>query len=362
MKFKGSCTKDEIEFKKALGYNLRLLCGNNAERFSRASNMICNSIKSVEIVNNGPNQILDSQKMNGFTTCNAISSTSDIYMKGFNLAPQFKHNSIQHTFSHELFHSIYTMMNCAKDIMNPNSEPVEKTCNGEPFFGGAATIISRKTRKRYGKLFEETLMDMKANMAFAEFDPDYQARNPGVNIDTILSKHIDNWSDNSISGYSIMTSITRLMIAAFSNEPNINYHYWTQRGEPMDTMLTRRQDGSIMYANDFLYGMMYDPIHIMTEYDKYMGEGAYLEFLELTDKIYDQALDPKKRIDSNLVKQVMKKLPQFCNKKANDLTNKGVFSLQEKNQLAENFNRIWNSMQPEYEAYYTADEIRHIND
>lgn len=110
----------------------------------------------------------------------------------------------------------------------------------------------------------------------------------------------------------------------------------------------------------FLYGMMYDPIFIMEEYDKYMGDGAYINLLKTTDSIYEQETSLNEKMDPKLVKQVMSEIPKFANLRTTDLKRKGVFTDSDINKLSSKFNRIWNSMQNEYKAYFSQEEIRNI--
>ena len=354
-----SCDKDKEMFNKILQYNLRLLCGNDQEKINRIGNIICNAINTVKTVPNGPDEYLDSKRLNGETTSNGLG-ISDIYMKGYSNAPAFKYNQIKHTFSHELWHAIYAIMNRGKDRCDAKGNRIIwiGKINGKNYFGAGGTIAERETGKRYGKLFEETMMDIKASISLNEFDTERKISNSGITANTILSEHIDKWSSNDQSGYAIFSSITRLMIAAYANEPNVDYHYWIQQGEAIDDMRTRKSNGTIMYVNDFLYGMMYDPIHIMEEYDKYMGEGEYLNLLKITDTIYEQGLTLNKTIDSNLVKQVMKNISQFANFRTRHLKQKGIFSNDEIRSLYGNYNKIWNYMQKEYGVYFSKDEIR----
>lgn len=356
-----SCDKDKEMFNKIFQYNLRLLCGNNQEKINIYGNIICNAINSVTIVPNGPDEYLDSKRENGETTSTG-SGKSDIYMKGYSSAPEYKHYQIEHTFSHELYHAIYAIMNRGKDRFDKrgNRRVWIGRVNGKSYFGAGGAIAERKTGKKYGKLFEETLMDIKASISLHEFDDEIKISNPGITANTILSEHVDKWWRKGQSGYAIFSSITRLMIAACMNEPNVDYHYWIQQGKAIDDMRTRKSNGAIMYVNDFLYGMMYDPIHIMEEYDKYMGEGEYLKLLKITDTIYEQGITLNEKIDSNLVKQVMKNISKFANLRTTDLKQKGIFSDDEVRALSGNYNKIWNYMQKEYGAYFSQDEIRNI--
>ena len=193
-------------------------------------------------------------------------------------------------------------------------------------------------------------------MALAEFDEDYKLRNPGVTADTILSDNVKRWGDNKRTAYIKMVPITQLMIAACSNEPNIDYHECIQDGFPMDRILTQRKNGETLYANDFLYGMLYDPIHIMEEYDKYMGDGEYIKLLKTTDLIYKKCLESD-MIDTELAKEVMAKIAKFANIRTKILKNNNIFSDEEISEVSGRFNKIWNSMLKEYEVCFNASEL-----
>ena len=361
MNYTFSCNKDREEFLKILNYNLQLLCGNYNEKEEKNRNSLNSALESVKIIPNLPDEYLDQKRLSGETIFKSTGKSS-IYMKGFNYAPLFKYNHIKHIFSHEIWHAICAIMNRKNDKTDKNGKRIYKKTivNGKKYIGAGGLIVDTTNGKGIGKLFQETMMDICASITLFEFDREYKLQNPNVNADTIISEHIDKWNNNNMSGYSVLTSITRLMIAACSNEPNLNYHYWIQQGEPFAELKTRRNNGNIMNANDFLYGMMYDPIYIMEEYDKYMGEGSYLELLKITDQIYEQGISPNEDIDSNLVKQVMTEISGFANVRTHQLKQQGVFSDKDILVLSSHYNRIWNSMQKEYSAYFSRNDINNI--
>lgn len=356
------CEKDKEEFRKVLSYNLQLVCGkwckDNDAEIQEMLSELNKSIKSLETVNYGANEYLDSRREVGETMSNSIGQ-SKIYMKGYNNAPTYIYNSIQHTFSHELFHAIYALMNRCNDRIDLEGKRIFwiGKANGKSYIGVGGTLCDRNAPNKYGKLFEETMMDMKASMALAEFDKEYQLKNQKVTADTILSDNISKWGNYYDSSYKKMVSLTQLMIAAFANEPDINYHYWIHSGQPMDKLKSRRKNGEIIYANDFLYGMMYDPIHIMEKYDKYMDEGAYINLLKFIDeKIYYGCIDSDK-IDAKSMKKAMATIAEFANKRMTDFIKNGVFSIDEYGKLRNKFNTIWNSILEEYDICHTVDEL-----
>lgn len=125
------CEKDKKELSKILGYNLQMVCGKKCEKnFLQIQNLqkeLLDAIESIDIVPNGPNEELDALRMVGFTNTNAITGTSNILMKGFDGSTKLKYKEVQHTFSHELFHSIYCLMNRKKDGKNSKGKRLHWT-------------------------------------------------------------------------------------------------------------------------------------------------------------------------------------------------------------------------------------------
>lgn len=63
-----------------------------------------------------------------------------------------------------------------------------------------------------------------------------------------------------------------------------------------------------------LIGIVYDPLHIEEEFDKFMGNGYYRTFCEYLDRLFILSLSNQK-LPSYEVKVVMNILPDFINKK-----------------------------------------------
>ena len=131
----------------------------------------------------------------------------------------------------------------------------------------------------------------------------------------ILKTNYNDWG-NETTGYSIFTSITRLTIAAFSNNGFINYQNAVDNGMSIFNGTTKMKNGETYKINDFLYGIVFDPLHIEAEFDKFMGEGYYRTFCEYLDRLFYLSLT-KQKLPSAEVKRVMNILPDFINKKIN---------------------------------------------
>lgn len=119
------------------------------------------------------------------------------------------------------------------------------------------------------------------------------------------------------------------------------------------------QNGSQYKANDFLYGMLFDPLHVNEEFDKFMGKESWRTFSEWQDRLFIDCLLGQ-TIPSEDVKQIMNILPDFLNKKMNCYLSHGLIDQAGANAIIGNFNRIWNSMQREYGVYFSQREINKI--
>ena len=66
------------------------------------------------------------------------------------------------------------------------------------------------------------------------------------------------------------------------------------------------------------------------------------------------------KLPSDEVKIVMNILPDFLNKKINYYRKNNLMDMETANQIVGNFNRIWNSMQEEYGACFSQEDIDDI--
>lgn len=115
---------------------------------------------------------------------------------------------------------------------------------------------------------------------------------------------------------------------------------------------TKLKNGEQRQANDFLYGIVYDPLHIEEEFDN----GAYRTFCEFLDRLFTLSIKNQK-LPSSEVKRVMNILPDFLNKKINYYLSNNLMNAEVANQIVGNFNSIWDSMQREYGAFFSQDDI-----
>lgn len=279
-----------------------------------------------------------------------------IEMLGYNGASPEKQSWIKHEGTHEFGHSFADLL---AEIKAKKPEGIIKEgilCKNH--MGMIKEVDSRTGKfvgqRFYGKMFNETMMDIITSMSINSFDADRFSSS----VDDILRLNFKHWG-NEKTGYSIFTSITRLAIAAFSNNGFVNYQNLVNQGYSIFTAQTKMSNGETYMINDFLYGTMFDQLHIDEEFDKFMGVGSYRIFCEYVDRLYIKSLQGQE-LPSEEVKMVMNVLPDFLNRKINYYRQNGILSPQGVVRIVGNFNQIWNSMQQEYGAYFSNQDIDDI--
>ncbi|MDE6292547.1 MAG: hypothetical protein K2L98_02575 [Bacilli bacterium] len=288
-----------------------------------------------------------------------------IEMLGYKGARNDQLKEVQHTGTHEFCHSFVDLLH---EVISSKSARIirdgflyencitkdgilHKNCTGK------IIEIDSKTGELvgiYGKMFNETTMDIITAMAINCFDSNGRV----ASVDDILRLNFNDWRIER-TGYSIFTSITRLAIAAFSNNGFINYQSAVDKGLSIFDGTTTMANGDTYKINDFLYGIVFDQLHIEEEFDKFMGSGSYKIFCGYLDSLFSLSLSEKK-LPSGEVKRVMNILPDFLNKKINYYRQSGILDLKGADKIVGNFNQIWNSMQQEYGSYFTEQDINEI--
>lgn len=278
-----------------------------------------------------------------------------IEMLGYIKSNNTQHSFIKHEGSHEFCHAFANLLPL---LFSKQPDGIIKNgilCKNHMGMIKETDPTSGKLvgQHYYGKLFNETMMDIITSMGINTFDS--SSNNP---IDNILKTQYAQWG-SSKTGYSIFTSLTRLTIAAFSNNGFINYQKIVNSGYGIFDITTKMENGESYKANDFLYGILFDPLHIEQEFDKFMGQGYYRVFCEYLDRLFITFLE-KQKIPSEEVKIVMNILPDFLNKKINYYRQHGIIDQNGANQIVGNFNQIWNSMQREYQSFFSQSDIDEI--
>ena len=71
------------------------------------------------------------------------------------------------------------------------------------------------------------------------------------------------------------------------------YHFEQLAEQKIDAIITR-EDGSQVPANTFFYGILNDSSIIENEFDKYLGDGAWRDFNQAFEQLYDPNISKEK--------------------------------------------------------------------
>lgn len=343
----------------SLSYIMKMIFGSkNNQETSIVKEMFNEEVKKVEIYPWGTITECLNSTSPGICKYDSDSKSNDkisIEMWGYTNAPVNQHKWIEHEGVHEFCHAVVDLLSSATSKKVIKNGIARENCAG--LIKETDAITGKPVGHHYyGKMFNETMMDIVSAMAINNFAPTITH----TTVDDVLHNNYTT-TGNQQTNYTFFTSITRLMIAAFSNVAFLNFNYQNvvDMGYSMFTLNAKLGDGSIVRANDFLYGIVFDPLHIEKEFDKYMGDDAWRKVCQTIDSWF---LNYQKtgELPAQKVKLIMNLIPDFCNKKMADYERRELFSEDERIGMVGNFNRIWNSMQSEYGAYFSQSDIEEI--
>ena len=192
----------------------------------------------------------------------------------------------------------------------------------------------------YGKLLNETMMDIISSIGVNLF----YLQNTNINI--IFNQDYTKWH-NVTTTFSKLTSITRLAIAAFANTPNINYYQVFKSGKSIFNLSIILNDNHKYKVNDFLYGILFDPLHIENVYNKFMKKDSYRTLCHLLDEIFTEWQNNHK-ISQNKILIATNYLKKYLNLKLEYYTKNKIITFNNAKKIQTNFNNIYNSLKIEY--------------
>ena len=359
-KYKYYNTRDKKLIEDAFNNIAWLVFGKNAiDKIDAFSELFDMYVKEVNIYPQGTKQEYVNTYCPGVCRLDTADNKLVIEMLGFANANPSQYTFIEHEATHEFSHSFVDLLPL---IFSKNDNGYIQ--NGVRYKNHMGLIEEKNERTGklvghhyYGKMFNETMMDIISTIGLVSFDDNFTGH---ITADDVLKKDYTHW-ENAKTGYSMFTSITRLAIAAFSNNGFVNYDQIIKSGNGIFDVDTTTMNGTSLKANDFLYGIMFDPMHIEREFDKFMGDGSYRKFAHYVDALFAILQQQRKHeIPVHDVKKIMNILPDFLNKKCQYYLQNGIMNQNQISAIIGNFNKIWNSMQQEYSAYFSQREIDRI--
>lgn len=344
--------KDALLFKKTYQYAKTLFCGaKNKKNNTEFSNLFNEKIALVKTVPN--KEVIDKDEIlvGLFAPINDDTPyTFKIVLRGHKDAPADKETLLKHTFLHEVLHAAIEVAN----NMDKANKPILAKTNGKSIcfvnYEGEIVEDNRKTGKinTYGNMVNEVVINMLATATLGNLDSSYKDKK--ITFDRVFANKSLN-CPNFENGYTNLTSLISLELAAFSNNCEVKYQKLFADKTSIGKAKIKTKKDTLLYANDLVYGVMYNPYHIQEEFDKYMGNGAYKKFAKKQDHLLDHYLTNDQKFNSNdklNIKSLIKTTTNFFNAKISSYYQNKVMSYDEIDKLVDHYNDILVSVQEEY--------------
>lgn len=353
----GDERKDKIVCQNAILYHLRLICGNDRKKQQDLLSKFSDNVLTFQTYIKGTvNQYVNSVQ-EGLTHLDE-NGFLHIHVIGNGNQEKEDENKILNHVTHECCHAFNHL------LQQERSTYPKGIIKDGVFYYPSMGMIGTKDAKSmkpirkgfYGDMFRESLMDIMTNVALVSFDENYMEQ--GINADTILKN--PNTKRKVDSAMSRFDPLIQLAISAFSNDPSVSYKKLIDSGIGIYDYKVKKANGKEIMANDFLYGIMCDPFHIESEWNKCMSDKIpYQDLTEFIDTVYKSGVLQEKLPEANIksIKLIIDQFSEFMNRKCKLNVQNGLCTQEEANRLISNYNSIYN----EVIKIYGIGEIQNLN-
>ncbi len=328
-KFNYTCVEDKELIIESFNKVARLIFGHNKESYREFIDLYKDIVKEINIYQGDYQNNYICYKTPGICRLDKDDKLV-IEMLGFNKSKKSDYDFIKHEALHEFVHSFADLL---PFIYATYIEKVSGKFKYQIHMGLVEELSLRTGRHVgqyfYGKMFNETMMDL---IAFIIEDNN--------RINDILFN--PNYVSNVKTQYSLFYQITQLAIVAFSNKSDINYLENINNNQCIFDL----REGDY-YVNDFLYGILFNPLYIGEKYDKYMGDDGYLELCHSLDKIFTIYVK-KNKLDKDKIKECLGLIKTFFKLKCKDYLNNDFMTKKDVAKLVIKFNNIWNYLEESF--------------
>ena len=340
----GDERKDKIVCQNAILYHLRLICGNDRKKQQDLLSKFSDNVLTFQTYLKGTvNQYVNSVQ-EGLTHLDE-NGFLHIHVIGNGNQEKEDENKILNHVTHECCHAFNHLLQQERSMY-----PKGIIKDGVFYYPSMGMIGTKDAKSMkpirkgfYGDMFRESLMDIMTNVALVSFDENYMEQ--GINADTILKN--PNTKRKVDSAMSRFDPLIQLAISAFSNDPSVSYKKLIDSGIGIYDYKVKKANGKEIMANDFLYGIMCDPFHIESEWNKCMSDKIpYQDLTEFIDTVYKSGVLQEKLPEANIksIKLIIDQFSEFMNRKCKLNVQNGLCTQEEANRLISNYNSIYNEV------------------
>lgn len=262
--------KDRAFFERAFNCALYLFCGTDINcDIELIRKEIEDNIKSIDIISkdNDSFNVLSGKK--GYCVSYVNDNTASLVMYGLK---DCNDKEVLFEFMYECMHLFMSIMPKYKAVSPigklDDAKFLKKGVDGQIIYPS----FEEKKFNSYGEMFSDCYAKLMAEIGLFVFDDlDF-----GINsVDEAIKINEDG---------SIFEDLTKLMIAACTNG-NMSYQDLIENKEGIFEKNFNLE--SKVKLNDFMYGMICDPIYIQDKYDKVIGFDGYINLCSVLDKEYN---------------------------------------------------------------------------
>lgn len=250
--------------------------------------------------------------------------------------------NILHTDAHEIFHVFSAII---PTIIEGNNNSY--ISNNSIYYNSMGSIGMYNNRgvHNYGIMFKETLTDILARLSLTRFNNEFD--NTISSNDILKKSDSDYESYGANSGYTAFTYLTKLAIAAFSNDKDADFDNMIKNGKNIFFGRKKAPNNEKIFKNDLLYGYLANPLHIKEKWEEINGINSYDEFCSEIDNTFSTYLNTG-IIDCNNLYLHMAKITEYMNKRVDHYLNIGRLSFEEALSITNNYNKVWKEVNDEY--------------
>ena len=333
--------KDKELFDKSLNQNIDMLFGKKADKCFRSifKENINKKINCIQVLNWNKKDADLCGGVIGYTTFTE-KGKFDVKLyghEGFTGDPQ----KLEVPFSHEVWHILINTVNSIY-----GTEQSVKLDDKERFqvsaYNGFLACKNSEREFTVGYFTLECLVQILS----------YATVGKNRDNDKVLDDYFNyNFESDDVYIWDEFLTLGQLFLAAFNLDAQFSFndHYNNGYGLLME-YYAHSKTKAINNANLFISGSIKNPIEIMLEYDKFMGEGAYVRMQHALDAVYFEYRD-NHILKVNKLISIINNIKEFVKMRLYYKLDTSAITRDEYDVLLNNFNELYKVFREELKLY-----------